>query len=92
MNLSYNIFNIIYNESALVKINPFYAEVLSAWDMVTNRKLFLNHILYQPLFHNPFMNYKGKLLCFDSFIDSGVITVADITYEVIPGFCPLVLL
>ena len=40
INLSYNIFNIIYDESALVKINPFYAEVLSAWDMVTNRKRF----------------------------------------------------
>ena len=28
-------------------------------------------------------------MCFDSFIDSGVITVADVTYEVIPGFLPL---
>ena len=93
MNLSYNIFNIVYDESALEKINPFYAEVLSAWDMVTNRKRFFpldqNQILDQPLFHNPFINYKGKLLCFDSFIDSGVITLADITYEVIPGFLPL---
>ena len=69
MNLSYNVFNIIYDESALVLINPFYAEVLSAWDMVTNRKRFfpldLTQILYQALFHNPFINYKGKLLCFD---------------------------
>ena len=58
--------------------------------MVTNRKRFFpldqNQILDQPLFHNPFINYKGKLLCFDLFIDSGVITLADITYEVIPGF------
>ncbi len=35
MNLTFNIFNIVYNRSALEGINCFYAEVLSPWDLIT---------------------------------------------------------
>ena len=93
MNLSYDLFNIVYDKSALAVINPFYAEVLSAWDFVTNGErhfsLDLNKILSQPLFHNPHIKHKDKLLLFSSFIESGIVTVADIAYEVIPGFFPV---
>ena len=90
MNLSYNIFNIIYNESDLVNINPFYAELLLAWDTVSKRERYLTleleHIMNQPLFGNPHIKYKNKLLHFQSYIESGITTVADISYEVVPGF------
>ena len=93
MNLTHNMFNIVFNESDLCNINPFYAEVLRAWDSVTKRKRFLsanlNDILSQPLFHNPLVTYKSKLLSFTSFIESDIVTVADITYEVVPGFLPV---
>ena len=34
-------FNIVYNESDLVNINPFYAELLLAWDTVSKREWYL---------------------------------------------------
>ena len=93
MNLTHNIFNIVFNESDLCNINPFYAEILRAWDSVTKRKRFLsanrNDILSQPLFHNPSITHNSKLLSFTSFIESDIVTVADIAYEVVPGFLPV---
>ena len=88
MDLTTNIFNIVYNKTDLTAMNPFYVELLSAWDIVTEGKrhfhLDINDILLEPLFNNPHIKYKEKLLIFNSFIDSGIITVADIAYEVIP--------
>ena len=93
MDLTTNIFNIVYNKTDLTAMNPFYAELLSAWDIVTEGKrhfhLDINDILLEPLFNNPHIKYKEKLLIFNSFIDSGIITVADIAYEVKPGFLPV---
>ena len=90
MKLTHNIVNIVFNESDLTNINPFYAEVLRAWDYVTKRKrflsIYLNDILSQTLFHNPSITYNSKVLSFISFIESGIVTVADIAYEVVPGF------
>ena len=90
MGLNKNIFNIIYNEVNLKEINPFYAEVLRAWDEITcsQRELVTNpeHIMHQPLFHNPHVRFQGKVLDFKFFIDCGISTLADICYEVVPGF------
>ena len=64
-----------------------------AWDSVTKRKRFmsvdLNDVLFQPLFHNPSITYNSKVLSFISFIESGIVTVADIAYEVIPRVLPV---
>ena len=49
----------------------------------------LNDILSQPLFYNPLITYNSKLLSFISFIESGIVTVADNAYEVVPGFLPV---
>ena len=91
MNTTHNIFNIVFNESDSTNINPFYAEVFLAWDSVTKCKCFLsldlNDILSQPLFLNPLITHDNKLLSFIFFIESDIVTVADIAYEVVPVFC-----
>ena len=73
MGLRENIFSIVYDEISLSKINPFYAEVLRAWDFVTDsrRELLTEHglIMSQPLFRNPHVQYQGKLLYFKFFVD-----------------------
>ena len=46
-------------------------------------------MLDQPLFHNPHVRYKDKVLCFQFLIDSGIVTLSDICYVYSPGFLPL---
>ena len=84
INLTHKNFNIVFNESGLTNINPFYADVLQAWDSFTKCKRFLsvdlNEMLSQPLFHNPLITYNSNLLSLISYIESGIVTVADIAY------------
>ena len=90
MGLCDNIFTIVYSRAGLQVMNPFYAELLSAWDDITcsQRELISEDglIMQQPLFQNPHVRFEGKLLYFKAFVEAGITTVADICYEVISGF------
>jgi len=46
----------------------------------------LNGILNQPLFNNPNICSNGNTLFFQSFVTAGIVKVADLVYEVKPGF------
>ena len=93
MSLKENIFCIVYNNRDLKYVNQFHAEVLSAWDEITcgSRDFPTEHvdIMEQPLFHNPHVRHQGKLLYFQFFVDSGIVTLSDLCYVYTPGFLPL---
>ena len=88
--LHLNVFSITYDKHALCNINPFYAEVLSAWDEITCRKRapVVTHVdvMQQPLFFNPHVLFQSKVVYFSFFVDAGIVTVADICFEYVPGF------
>ena len=77
MNLTQNIFNIVFNQSDLTNINPFI-EFFGHGILSLNANVFLSV--------NPLITYNSKLITFISFIESGIVTVADIAYKAVPGF------
>ncbi|KAK6178281.1 hypothetical protein SNE40_013084 [Patella caerulea] len=90
MSLDSNILYIKYDKNYLCNLPAYYSEMLCAWDEINNglrpRPSTLREILVQPLFHNPLLSDKTGTFNDLNFIKAGFTTVADLAYEVIPGF------
>lgn len=91
MGLLDQIFTIELSRKYMTNIPETYKELLCAWDNLKNNRVLEHDSPYfyqQPLFLNRNIMNTNKVLYYKTFIDSGIVTVSDITYEVIPGFLP----
>ena len=93
MKLGLSIFQIIMNRKSLIGIDPFYCELLIAWNKLT-KGFFVppvsrDEILFSPIFHNPFIrNESDETLFNHHFIDGGIVRISDLMYEMIPRHLP----
>ena len=93
MNLGLNIFHIVAQEMSLTGLPMFYQEMLLAWRRLTKGQyvepLTRDDMLFQPIFHNPFITDKNNVTLFHrSFVDSGIVLVSDLMYEILPSRLP----
>ena len=93
MNLGLNIFHTVIHEKSLSGIPMFYQELLLAWQKLTKgsyvEPLSREEMLFQPIFHNPFIRDENNVTLFQrSFIDGEIILVSDLMYEVLPSRLP----
>ena len=93
MNLGLNIFQIDSRSKSLMHMHPFYREMLLAWKRLTRNNfvepLTREEILFQPIFHNPHICDENSEMLFNrTFIESGIILVSDLMYEMLPCQLP----
>jgi hypothetical protein len=91
MGLTHEVFYMSLTRKHLECLPMYYREMLIAWRTVHSHVHFhctADFVFSQPLFRNTNITHDGNMLVYKEFIQAGVATVGDITYEVIPGFLP----
>lgn len=81
-----------FPEKLIKQIPGVYREMLIVWNDIRQKsELFYDNesIFRQPIFWNPKITFKDKVICFNFFIKAGITQIKDLTYEVIPGLLPL---
>ena len=63
-------------------VSPFYTELIKTW-IICNKKTIKEpkqyfHVRKQIIWGNKFINYKGKSLMLENWINSGIIFINDI--------------
>jgi len=89
MGLSEQVFTLKISKQYMTNVPEIYKELLVTWSKLESDIIIKSdepHIYAQPLFLNTNITCKSKELYFKAFVDAGIVTVSDITYEVIPGF------
>ena len=93
MKLGLNVFNIDPRCQSLKHVQPYYREMLVAWKRLSKghfvEPLTREQILFQPIFHNPYICDANDNTLFNrTFIDSGIIQISDLMYEILPSQLP----
>lgn len=91
MNLDIELFFMELSQKDLKCIPPFYQEMFQSWQYVKdhcNNDLCIDMIYRQPLFLNPEIKIRNKLLLWKHFVNAGICCIKDIAFEVKTGFLP----
>lgn len=92
MNLEIELLSLELNDKMLHCLPQFYKEMLQAWQHIREKTdiEYCTDMLYkQSLFLNPVVKIDNKSLYWKHFIDSGIVSLKDIAYEVRTGFLPV---
>ena len=92
MNLDFETLFLDYDEKSLNILPPFYKEMIQSWQNIrkyTDIDLCSDMVYRQPLFCNQHVKINDKPILWKHFINSGIVCLKDIAYEVKTGFLPV---